>query len=79
MSKNDGFRLLIASPYDYERLVCEIYYQDLFVALVSQETALGEFKLETPGTDLVQERILRKVEWSSFRLAVDRACEKLRQ
>jgi hypothetical protein len=37
------------SDPDHERLVCEIYFDGLFFALISQERAAGLYDLETPG------------------------------
>jgi len=77
MLKRKGFETILASPPDYNRLVAEIYYDGLFVALVSQERGDGLFDIETPGTELVESRIVRKVDAVGFRQAVEDACLRL--
>ena len=41
---NDDFKFIIASPFDREKLICEIYYRDEIFTELSQET--NEFMLE---------------------------------
>jgi hypothetical protein len=77
MLKQEGFEILIASPSDYEQLVAEIYFDGRFVALVSQERGPGQFDIETPGTNLDEKQIIRKVEWDGFCMAKEEACEQL--
>jgi hypothetical protein len=66
MLKRKGFETILASPADHERLVAEIYYDGFFVALVSQERGEGLFEVETPGSDLIENRIIRKVDAVGF-------------
>lgn len=77
MLKRKGFESVVASPPDYDRLVAEIYYDGLFVALVSQERGDGLFDIETPGPELVESRIVRKFDAVGFREAVEEACKRL--
>jgi hypothetical protein len=76
--KRKGFETVIASPPEYERLLAEIYYDGLFVAQISQERGEGVFDLETPGTDLVEEMVTRKVDLHELLRAVEEACQRLR-
>lgn len=76
--KKKGFEILIASPHDYERLVAEIYCDGKFVALLSQEGSSGRFDLETPGPNLKEDQITRKVDLMGFKTALDLACKKLK-
>jgi hypothetical protein len=78
MLERKGFETLIASPPDYDELVAEIYYDGLFVALVSQEHGKGLFDIETPGPNLVEREVARKVNLDGFRKAVEEACRRLR-
>ena len=78
MFTGKGFETVIASPPDYDKLVAEIYYNGLFVALVSQERAEGQFDIETPGADLIEEELIRKVDADGFTKAVEIACQRLR-
>lgn len=72
------FGVMIASPSDYENLVAEIYYGDYLVALITAEGGLDNLALETPGVDLAQECVARKVDLRGFLQAVEVACQRLR-
>jgi hypothetical protein len=76
--KGKGFQILIASPPDYEQVIAEIYYDGLVVAQVSQERGHGLFDLETPGPELVEGEVIRKVELQGFCKTVNEACDRLR-
>jgi hypothetical protein len=78
MLKRKGFELMIASPPDHDSLVAEIYYDGLFVALISQERGNGVFEIETPGPNLVEKEVIRKVEVEGFQKIVELACKRLR-
>jgi len=73
---NKGFEIIIASLPGYNSVVAEIYYNNLFIALISQEKE-GVFVLETPGPELDQNQLLRKINWMEFRNIADTACKKL--
>lgn len=77
MLKNVGFEILLASPPEYDGLVAEIYYDGKFVALVSQQRGPGLFEVELPGTDLVESRILRRVDLPGFITSLEAACDRL--
>jgi len=77
MLKNVGFEFLLASPPAYERVVAEIYYDGKFVSLVNQERGLGLFEVELPGGDLVESRVLRRVDLDGFVAALKTACQRL--
>lgn len=78
MLTGKGFETLIASPPEYEELVAEIYFDGRFVALVSQERSVGVFDIETPGLNLIEKEVIRKVDLNSFSQAVEEACKRLR-
>ncbi len=69
---------MIASPPDYDELVAEIYYNGLFVALVSQERGKGIFDIETPGANLIEMEVVRKVDADGFTKAIEVACQQLK-
>lgn len=75
--KNAGFEMLLASLPEYNGLVAEIYYDGRFVALVSQERGAGNFDIETPGNNLVESELARKVDLRGFIAALHVACERL--
>lgn len=79
MIKNKGFETMIASPSDYDELVAEIYYDGLFVAMVSQERGKGLFDIETPSQNLIEDQILRRVDAVGFMKAVEVACQRLKE
>ena len=71
------FSVMIASDEDHEEVYVEIYYDDKFVALVSQEYGLEHKMLEVPGPGLVEEQISRKVDLEGFQQALELAARKL--
>lgn len=77
--KNQGFEVILASPPEYERLTAEIFYDGKFIALISQERNEGEFDFETPGAGLDENQILRKIDLTGFREALDLAYRRLRR
>ena len=79
MIKGKEFATILASPPEYDQLVAEIYWDGLFVALISQELAPGVFQIEMPGPDLQEAQIRRSVELNGFLRAVEDACRRLRE
>jgi hypothetical protein len=77
MLRNIGFELLLASPPEYERLVAEIYYDGLFVALVSQERGPGLFEVEMPAANVVESEVIRRVDLPGFVAALEKAGQRL--
>jgi hypothetical protein len=75
--ENVGFELLVVSAPEYTQLVAEIYYDGRFVALVNQERGAGLFDVETPGNNLVESKLARKVDIRGFVAALNDACERL--
>ena len=78
MLKGKGFEMMIVSLPDYDELVAEIYYDGLFVALVSQERGKGLFDIETPGPNLIEMEVIRKVDANGFKNALEEACQRLK-
>ncbi len=77
MLKRSGFEVLIASPPEYERLVAEVYFDGLFVAMVTQEKNDGSFELEMPGKVEVEELVIRRVDAFGFMSVLGKACDEL--
>ncbi len=77
MLKGIGFEILLASPPSYHKLVAEIYYQGKFVLLVNQEKGPNLFEVETPGYNLVQSEVVRRVELSGLLTTIEIACQRL--
>lgn len=77
MLKKEGFHILLASPSEYERLVAEIYFNGLFIAMVTEEKEIGTYEIEMPGPVEVEELVLRRVNLKGFLEAINRACARL--
>jgi hypothetical protein len=73
MTQNPAFKVLVASPPEYERLVAEIYFGDLFVALLSQERDDGSIDIELADCSLDQTMVCRKVHLERFLEAIETA------
>ena len=77
MPKEQRFETTIASLPDHDQLVAEIYCEGLFFALISQERGNGLFDIETPGLNLVEGEIIRKVDLDLFLKAVEETRKRL--
>jgi hypothetical protein len=77
MTDKTGFKILIASPPEYQKLVAEIHYDGKFVALVNQERGPGLFEVETPGVGLNESMIIRRVDLAGFAAALKQASDSL--
>lgn len=44
----NNLKMQICSDVDYENLIAEIYLEDKFIALISQENGIGNFMVEFP-------------------------------
>lgn len=73
-----GYRVMLVSSIDYEEITAEVYFDGKFAALINCENGLDRLELELPGLDLVQERIVRRVDLAGFLDAVDYASKWLR-
>lgn len=77
MLDSNGFEIIIADDSNHKRVFAEIYYEGLFIALISEERGDGLFDIETPSLGLVEERVLRKFPLEGFQKAINDACCKL--
>lgn len=77
MLKKEGFEVMLASPPEYERLVAEIYFDGLFVAMVTEEKGVGIYELEMPARVEAEDLVLRRVDLRGFIEAAGEACERL--
>lgn len=69
----EKYKIVICSPPNYNNLVAEIFFEDKFVALVSQEISKSNFELEFPGSNLDESQILRKIDVDGFFQAIIQA------
>lgn len=68
---------MIASDLDHESVYAEVYYDEKFVALVSQERGPESKRLELPGPGFEESQICREVDLDGFLQAVQEAAQKL--
>jgi hypothetical protein len=55
-----GFDFTFADDSEHEKVFIEIYCNEKFVALISQEHGLDDLEIEFPGTNLVESLITRE-------------------
>jgi hypothetical protein len=72
-----GFDFTIADDCEHEKVFVEIYYNEKFVALISQEHGLDDLEIEFPGTNLVESLITRRVPLKDFLDLVNQAATRL--
>lgn len=70
-------KIVVCSDSDYERLIAEIYVDEKFVALVSQEEGAENFKIEFPGLDQNENAVCRVTDLKCFLDAVEAAKSEL--
>lgn len=75
---HNTFTVVIASDPDHEKVYAEIYCNDRFVALVSQEHGPHVKVLELPGPGLDEQLVSRKVDLVGFQQALEQAARMLR-
>jgi hypothetical protein len=75
----EKYKIIICSPPNYDNLVAEIFFEEKFVVLVSQEISKSNFELEFPGINLDESQILRKVDVGGFSQAITQACAMLNE
>ena len=71
----ETIRVAIASDQEHEKVVAEIYREDRFVALVSQDD--GELVVEIPGPDLDEGCICRSIPLEELQQALELAKRRL--
>ena len=71
------FKTMIASDADYEKVYAEIYCDEKFVALVSQENGLDKLRIEFPYASIDEGMILRNIEMEGFLSALTEAKQRL--
>lgn len=70
---NERIKITVCSDTDYNQLIAEIYIDGKFVALISQENGADNLQIEFPGSGQNDSIISRKVEYSLFLIALERA------
>lgn len=70
-----GLRIIIVSDQEHEKVVAEIYREDKFVALVSQDDGIPIVEMPGPGMD--EEYITRTLPLQHLCDALEIAVKKL--
>ena len=73
----NGLKVLICSDVGYDKLIAEIYCDDKYVALISQEDGADRLAVEFPGPGMNEEAIARKVDLAWVEAALPAARRKL--
>ena len=74
---NPHYGIVIASDDKHEKVVAEIYFDDLFIALLSQEEGLDKLVLELPGVGMNEALILRRIPMTEFQHMLILAAKEL--
>src|SRR5690349_3718139 len=70
-------KILIADDPQHERCFAEIYVDDRFLAIVSDENPESGPTIELPGIGLDEERVTRSVPLAVFQRGVELALKRL--
>lgn len=76
MRNTPALQITIASDVDYDKLIAEIYCDDRFVALISQEDGSNNLVLEFPET-APGVPVCRSVDLRWFMDAIGQAVQRL--
>jgi hypothetical protein len=75
---DSDIKIIFSSDSDYEELTAEIFYKDKFIALLNQDEGLDRLKIEFPGSNVVEDAVLRKIDLAIFEKALEEAKRKLK-
>ncbi len=59
----ERIKILIASDVDYEKLIAEMYIDEKFIGLISQEGGIGNLLVEFAIGDQDEGAIFQKIEY----------------
>jgi hypothetical protein len=77
MDSDCNLKIIIASDVEYECVFAEIYYNDKFIALVSQEEGLDKLKIEFRHDLINYDDVVMKMDIDCLRKAIDLAAKAL--
>lgn len=66
-------KVTVCSDQDYDELIAEIYHDEKFVALISQEKGRNKLYVEFPGPDNIEEMVVKKVSLDWLQDALEKA------
>lgn len=73
----NAVKIQVCSDTDFEQLIAEIYIDDKFVALVSQDEGVNNLQIEFPGPGQNESAITRKVDFDVLCHALSKARSEL--
>lgn len=74
----DGnYEIIIADDPDHDKVFAEIYRNNKFLALISQEDGQDQLKVELPGLGLDEGQVVREVLLVDFVAVLGQAARKL--
>jgi hypothetical protein len=71
------YEVIIADDSDHEMVFAEVYCDNRFLAIVSQEDGTDHLKVELPGPNLDESQVVRQVFLADFVVMLDEAAKKL--
>lgn len=74
---DSGIEILLSSDSDYDELTAEIFYNDKYIALLTQDDGVGSLKVVFPANDVDENMILRKIDLDILEQALVLAKGKL--
>ena len=72
-----GFETIIASPYEYEELVAEMYLDGKFIGQITKEKGEDQMEIEFGDSQADTDAICRKVNLDGFLECVQTARDRL--
>jgi len=70
-------KIMICSDTDYDQLIAEMYVDDKYIGLISQERGPNNLVVEFPGPDQYEAVITREVEIEILLEALSKAKKEL--
>jgi hypothetical protein len=77
ISMDGNYELIIADDPDHDKVFAEIYRDNKFLALISQEDGPDRLKVELPGPGLDESQIVRQLPLADFIAVLGQAAKKL--
>ena len=71
------YEVIIADDADHEKVFAEIYRDNQFLALISQEDGPEKLKVEFPGPLLDEAQVVRCAPLTEFMAVLEQAARKL--
>jgi hypothetical protein len=69
----EKYNIIVASDDKYDKVVIEIYYNEKFVGLISQEEGKDKLQIEFPSIDVKENVVIRKIPLNEFLKIIEEA------